>query len=93
MDFGLYQKLQERIFHHKVIDAQHQHVDGTSIAAPVVSSVIAQMLEANLALTPQDVMHILKTTARPFERFAPQRQGAGLLNAAAAVQMALEYRG
>ena len=31
----------------KIVGAHYQHVDGTSFAAPVVASVVAQMLEAN----------------------------------------------
>jgi serine protease AprX len=35
---------------HNLITAAYKHVDGTSFAAPIVSSVAAQMLEANPAL-------------------------------------------
>ena len=38
-------------------------MNGTSAAAPMVSGVIALMLEANSALTARDVKHILATTA------------------------------
>ena len=38
-------------------------MNGTSSAAPMVSGVIALMLEANSALTARDVKHILATTA------------------------------
>ncbi|MDQ3710989.1 MAG: S8 family serine peptidase, partial [Acidobacteriota bacterium] len=36
-----------------VITRHYKYVDGTSFAAPIVSSVVAQMLEANPNLTPQ----------------------------------------
>jgi len=39
------------------------HFDGTSAAAPVVSGVVALMLEANPNLTWRDIQHILVTTA------------------------------
>ena len=38
-----------------VIDEHYKMVDGTSFAAPIVTSVVAQMLEANPALTPRQV--------------------------------------
>ena len=38
-----------------LITKSYKYVDGTSFAAPIVSSVIAQMLEANPKLTPQQV--------------------------------------
>lgn len=85
----LYQALQTRIHAHKIIDVHHQYVDGTSVAAPVVSSVIAQMLEANPRLTTHQIRAILTATAMPISNYPSERQGAGLLNAAAAVRAAL----
>ncbi len=87
-DDKLYLKLQKRIHAHKIIDAHHQHVDGTSVAAPIVTSVIAQMLEANPRLTPREIRDILTATATPISNFPADRQGAGVLNAAEAVKMA-----
>jgi subtilisin family serine protease len=47
-------------------------MNGTSSAAPVVSGVVALMLEANPQLTWRDVRHILATTARKVdESFVP----------------------
>lgn len=86
---GLYDTLQQRIYAHKIIDAYYQHVDGTSVAAPIVTGVCAQMLEANPTLEPRAVRQILQQTARRIDRFAADRQGAGVLNAAAAVDEAL----
>src|SRR5207253_871082 len=51
----------------KYISAHYMHVDGTSFAAPVVCSVIAQMLEINPLLTVRDVRHILFSTATRIE--------------------------
>ena len=39
----------------KVIDGHYKHVDGTSFAAPIVSSIVALMLEANPALEPHEI--------------------------------------
>lgn len=72
----------------KIVAAHYQHVDGTSFAAPIVASVVAQMLEANPALTPRVIRHLLISTA---DRIAGQpllRQGFGRLNASRAVEAA-----
>ncbi|MEO8650229.1 MAG: S8 family serine peptidase, partial [Acidobacteriota bacterium] len=46
-----------------VITKNYKYVDGTSFSAPIVSSVAAQMLEANPQLTPQQIKRILISTA------------------------------
>ena len=81
-------RLQARIYEHKVINEHYQHVDGTSVAAPIVSSVVAQMLEVNPTLRPDDVKHILTSTARPLPGVPQHKQGAGCIQPAAAVTMA-----
>jgi serine protease AprX len=88
-DEHLYTMLQQRIHAHKLIDANHQHVDGTSVAAPIVSAVIAQMLEANPRLTAQEIRAILTTTAKRLVNFPVERQGAGVIDAPNAVTAAL----
>src|SRR5882672_9764982 len=47
----------------KIVATHYQHVDGTSFAAPIVSSIVAQMIEANPGLTPGAVRSILISTA------------------------------
>jgi serine protease AprX len=84
--------LQERIHAHKLIHTNYQHVDGTSVAAPIVSSVIAQMLEANPDLTPEQIRTILKQTAIPLDSIPAEKQGAGAINARGAVEAALQFR-
>ncbi len=90
-DDHVYAMLQARINTHKIVDANHQHVDGTSVAAPIVSSVIAQMLEVNPSLTPQQIRSILTETAQPLANTPHERQGAGVLRAADAVIRASEF--
>src|SRR4029079_13766732 len=61
----------------KVIDEHYKMVDGTSFSAPIVSSVVAQMLEANPKLTPSEVKRILIRTARRLPDISVDRQGWG----------------
>ena len=72
----------------KIVAAHYQHVDGTSFAAPVVASVVAQMIEANPALTPAVVRRILLRTARPVAELPAIRQGYGVVDPAAAIRAA-----
>src|SRR5258708_5987271 len=46
-----------------VINPDYKYVDGTSFAAPIVSSIIACMLEANPRLTPQQLKRSMSVTA------------------------------
>ncbi|MFN0126022.1 MAG: S8 family serine peptidase [Verrucomicrobiales bacterium] len=76
---------------------------GTSAAAPQVAGVVALMLEANPALGWRDVKEILLRSARRVNRTSPAwitnavglrfhpRQGAGLVDAAAAVALAVGW--
>jgi serine protease AprX len=76
----------------KVISKHYKHVDGTSFAAPIVTSVVAQMLEANPTLTPSQVKRILIDTARRLPDVPVDRQGWGVVQPAAALARALEKR-
>jgi serine protease AprX len=75
-----------------VIDEHYKRVDGTSFAAPIVTSVVAQMLQANPELTPGQVKRILMVTARRVEGIDLERQGWGGVQPEAAVAMALEEK-
>ena len=76
----------------KLISNNYKHVDGTSFAAPIVSSVVAQMLEANPELTPQQVKRILIDTAIPLAGVSVDRQGWGAIIPARAVGRAIAFR-
>ncbi len=69
--------------------APYLSLTGTSMAAPVVTGTIALMLEANPSLTPNLVKAILHYTAERRSRQELAAQGAGLLNARGAVQLAV----
>ena len=85
--------IQEYMNEQKFIHPHYQHVDGTSMAAPIVSGVVAQMLEANPSLKPAQVKEILMTTADPLNDAPAERQGAGTINAGRAVAAALRVSG
>ncbi|MEP6920662.1 MAG: S8 family serine peptidase [bacterium] len=73
----------------KIVAAHYQHVDGTSFAAPIVTSIVAQMIEANPKLTPGAIKNILVSTADRIACAPPIRQGYGRVNARRAVELAL----
>jgi serine protease AprX len=66
---------------------------GTSMAAPVVAGTVALMLQANPGLSPQSVKTILQRTAEPNSRYDQFTQGAGFLNARAAVELSRALAG
>jgi serine protease AprX len=72
----------------KIVAAHYQHVDGTSFAAPIVASLVAQMLEANPTLTPGAIKNILVSTADRIVTESVIRQGYGVVNARRAVELA-----
>lgn len=75
-----------RLVDEKVISGAYKHVDGTSFAAPIVSSIAARMIEERPGLTPQEVKGILISTARRLPGVDPSRQGWGVVDARAAVE-------
>jgi len=78
-----------KIRRENVITQHYKYVDGTSFSAPIVSSVVAQMLEANPKLTPSDVKRILITTAERLPHYEVDRQGWGVIDPKRAVELAL----
>lgn len=86
------QWVRQRILEMKYIAPYYKNVDGTSFAAPIVSSVIAQMLEAMPELRPAQVKQILTETAEPLKDVSRERQGFGVPNPRAAIERALKQR-
>ncbi len=83
--------VQARILEHKIIDQYHQYVSGTSVAAAVASSIIAQMLEANPRLTPLNIKAILMQTAKRLPNAPLEQQGAGIIDASEAVAASVAF--
>jgi serine protease AprX len=84
----LRQLVSAKLRDNNVISGAYKHVDGTSFAAPIVASIAAQMFEAHPGLTPQQAKVILMRTARRLPHVDPNRQGAGVVDARAAVEEA-----
>jgi serine protease AprX len=87
-DEALRGRVEQEIRLLKLVGPHFQHVDGTSFAAPIVASVVAQMLEASPSLSPRAVRDLLVYTARPIPHIPRERQGYGLVQALDAVQAA-----
>jgi len=82
-------RIETQITELKLVTPYYQHVEGTSFAAPLVSSVVGCMLQANPTLTPSQVRGLLLAAARPVPGADGRQQGAGALDAGQAVALAL----
>ena len=80
--------VEEALRQEKIVSAHYQHVDGTSFAAPIVTSIVAQMIEANPTLTPGAIKNILISTADRIVTESAIRQGYGVVNARRAIELA-----
>jgi serine protease AprX len=69
-----------KIRDHNVISGAYKHVDGTSFAAPVVSSLAALLVEANPALSPRELKRLVIATARRLPHVEVDRQGWGVVD-------------
>jgi serine protease AprX len=66
----------------------YTQISGTSMAAPHLSGIVANILEANRNLTPDEVRDVLVRTATPLATYDEFEAGAGLANVHAAVDLA-----
>jgi serine protease AprX len=85
-------RIAERLSDQLIASSYYKMVDGTSFAAPIVASVVAQILSLAPHLDPGSVKSILCSTAEPLPHHPRLRQGAGVLhqrNAIAAARQAL----
>jgi serine protease AprX len=86
------QSVEPRLSSDRLVTPHYQHVEGTSFAAPLVTGVVACMIEANPALAPRRIRELLVAAAHPVPGAPPDRQGAGALDAGRAVTLALTDR-
>lgn len=77
-----------RMRQENVITKYYKYVDGTSFSAPIVSSVVAQMIEANPGLTAQQIKRILISTSERLPHYEVDRQGWGVIDPRKAVETA-----
>ncbi|MDT7806209.1 MAG: serine protease AprX [Acidobacteriota bacterium] len=66
----------------------YTQISGTSMAAPHLSGIVANILEADRTLTPDEVRDVLVKTATPLATYDEFEVGAGLANVHAAVDLA-----
>ncbi len=71
-----------------VINKYYKYVDGTSFSAPIVSSLVSQMIEANPRMTSQQIKRILISTSERLPNYEVDRQGWGVIDPRAAVEAA-----
>lgn len=74
-----------RIAEEHIASPYYKMVDGTSFAAPIVSSIVAQMLSVDPTMQPSDVKTILVSTASPLPSVPSLIQGAGVVDQRAAL--------
>lgn len=67
-------------------------MSGTSMATPETAGVVAQVLQANPALTPAQVKAVLETSAKTIPAVPFHKQGYGHTDASAAVDLALALK-
>lgn len=63
----------------KYISPHYMHVDGTSFAAPIVSAVAAQLIEARPNISSAAIREILLSTAKRIASIPVERQGFGMV--------------
>ena len=68
--------------------AFYTQISGTSMAAPHLAGIVANILEANPSLSVDEVKSILERTATPLATYDEFEVGAGLANVHAAVDLA-----
>ena len=69
----------------KYISPHYMHVDGTSFAAPIVTALIAQLLQIDPSLSAKAIREILFSTAKRINDLPAERQGFGLIQPRKAV--------
>ena len=86
----IWKEVKKIFWKEKFITPHYMHADGTSFAAPIVTSVAAQMLEANPNLTANEIRQTLLKTAMPIPTYDIIRQGYGRLQPKMAVYAVMD---
>jgi serine protease AprX len=89
----LRQLVAAKIRDHNVISGAYKHVDGTSFAAPIVSSLAALLVERSPALRPRELKRLIVRTARRLPHVDVDRQGWGVVDVRRACLAAEKDRG
>ncbi|GMU54052.1 MAG: hypothetical protein AMXMBFR33_31980 [Candidatus Xenobia bacterium] len=84
----LHQRVACKVEDYDIVGAHYKHVEGTSFAAPLVTSTAALMLQANPDLNPLQVKQILAMTAERLPNLPVEEQGFGRVNPRRAVELA-----
>lgn len=66
----------------------YTQISGTSMAAPHIAGVVANILQANPSLLPDEVRSVMERTATPLAAYDEFEVGAGMANVHAAVDLA-----
>jgi len=75
---------------YEVVEGGYVTMSGTSMAAPGVAGVVADLIQANPSLTPADIKNILSETAESVATYlSDHAQGKGIINAPEALEKAL----
>lgn len=82
-------EVDRRIAALRLVTPHYQHVEGTSFAAPIVAAVVACVRQANPRLTPARIKELLMLSATRIADAPDERQGAGVVDAGAAIAAAL----
>ena len=80
--------IHRKLAEYKLVSPYYQHVDGTSFSAPIICSIISQMLEVNPELSPNNVKAILMETAERIGNVPVEAQGCGVVQPRAAIDAA-----
>ena len=83
--------VEARIHELRLVTPHYQHVEGTSFASPIVSSVVACMREAHPALRASETCALLERACHTVAGASMDRQGAGAIDAGHAVAAALAH--
>jgi len=89
----LRQLVAAKIRDNNVISGAYKHVDGTSFAAPIVSSLAALMIEATPALKPAEIKRLMVTTAQRLPHVEVDRQGWGVVDVRRCLEATQNDRG